>query len=526
MFAGLRNRQFTHLFSAVLLLGSSAFSAAATLHVPGYVEVNQYSLPAGVPSPLGDVMFSDDGNTLYIVGGSSTFGSEVWTVPVIRDAAGAVTGLGSATRLMAFPNIDTGLEHRPGTDSLVFRGNSGVVGQMLADGSVVTSTAAGASYNGGLAFVPEALPNAGDLLVGNYNSGVINSYAPTDNADGSFTPVLTGFYSNSAFGATGDLEFVPSGDFENDLMYTNWNGGTVSIIDIDPLSGNPVGGGTAPPVTLFASDLGTGPWGLAFDPVTNDLFIANFTGNPYDGIVQISGFPPPVAKNEPPSAACQDVTVPTDTGMCTASVASVDAGSADPDGDAITLTQDPAGPYPLGGTPVTLTAADANGGLGSCSAVVTVVDQEPPTITASLARISGNRWWQWRRMGRYVVRFGAEDNCGLTSPTTAVLNAPGCAPIPVADGAILELRSTKHSGSCRVSYKRGVLRIWGAGSLTLEVTAEDASGFATASVQADFPDPRRRFTFRDRPRGNDADSDSDSDSDKKRLMKRMLAKRR
>ncbi|HUO86525.1 MAG TPA: proprotein convertase P-domain-containing protein, partial [Thermoanaerobaculia bacterium] len=61
--------------------------------------------------------------------------------------------------------------------------------------------------------------------------------------------------------------------------------------------------------------------------------------------------------NQAPVAACQDVTVEADATSCTAA-ASVDAGSADPDGDPLTLTQDPPGPYGLGDTPVTLTASD------------------------------------------------------------------------------------------------------------------------------------------------------------------------
>jgi uncharacterized repeat protein (TIGR01451 family) len=84
--------------------------------------------------------------------------------------------------------------------------------------------------------------------------------------------------------------------------------------------------------------------------------------------------------NSPPVAMCQDVTVPTDPGVCIASVASVDNGSYDPDGDNITLVQTPPGPYPLGDTNVTLTVTDDWGASASCSATVTVEDREPPVI--------------------------------------------------------------------------------------------------------------------------------------------------
>ena len=84
-------------------------------------------------------------------------------------------------------------------------------------------------------------------------------------------------------------------------------------------------------------------------------------------------------KNRPPVAVCQNVTVSAGAN-CTAT-ASIDNGSYDPDGDAITLTQAPAGPYPLGNTSVTLTVTDSKGAASQCSAIVTVVDSTPPQIT-------------------------------------------------------------------------------------------------------------------------------------------------
>lgn len=83
--------------------------------------------------------------------------------------------------------------------------------------------------------------------------------------------------------------------------------------------------------------------------------------------------------NEPPVAQCQDVTVPTDEGVCTAD-ASIDDGSFDPEGDPITLDQSPAGPYGLGDTLVELTVTDDLGLEDSCQATVTVVDQAAPVV--------------------------------------------------------------------------------------------------------------------------------------------------
>ncbi len=287
-----------------VLFGTLTTASAATLHVPGFNEVNQFSLPAGVPGPLGDVLFSSDGNTLFILGGSEFASSGVWSVPVTRDTSGTVIGLGAATELFLFDSIDTGLEIKPDTGTLFFSTSifpsERHVGERLPDGTTALFQISNDAIEyGGLAFVPDPLPNAGDLLVGDWDTGEINIHSLTDNGDGFFTPGPKVFYSNSELGATGDLQFIPPGTFANDLMFTNFSNGSVSIIDIDPATGFPAEGGSTPSITLFASGLGFGPWGLDFDPITGNLFIANFGGIPNNGIVQISGFPPPI---QPPEA--------------------------------------------------------------------------------------------------------------------------------------------------------------------------------------------------------------------------------
>lgn len=79
-----------------------------------------------------------------------------------------------------------------------------------------------------------------------------------------------------------------------------------------------------------------------------------------------------------PDAICRDVTVSAGP-FCTAS-ASIDNGSFDPDGDPIILTQSPEGPYPLGSTLATLTAADPKGLASRCDGAITVVDTTPPSL--------------------------------------------------------------------------------------------------------------------------------------------------
>jgi subtilisin-like proprotein convertase family protein len=75
-----------------------------------------------------------------------------------------------------------------------------------------------------------------------------------------------------------------------------------------------------------------------------------------------------------PVAMCQDVTVPAEKNRQAAvTAADVDCGSYDPDGDDVTLSLDPEGPYAIGEHEVTLTVTDEKGISATCSATVTVL---------------------------------------------------------------------------------------------------------------------------------------------------------
>jgi hypothetical protein len=111
--------------------------------------------------------------------------------------------------------------------------------------------------------------------------------------------------------------------------------------------------------------------------------------------------------NQPPVALCQDITVEAGAG-CVAD-ADVDGESYDPDGDEITITQDPAGPYSLGDTVVTLIVTDDSGAIDTCTAVVTVVDTMPPFI--AVATVAP----QLVEVGQTVYFDGvADDECDPT----------------------------------------------------------------------------------------------------------------
>ena len=83
--------------------------------------------------------------------------------------------------------------------------------------------------------------------------------------------------------------------------------------------------------------------------------------------------------NNDPIAQCQDVTLSADAN-CEAD-GTIDNGSYDPDGDNVTITLSPTGPYPLGTTTVELIITDEHGAADTCQGTITVVDDTDPVVT-------------------------------------------------------------------------------------------------------------------------------------------------
>jgi len=128
--------------------------------------------------------------------------------------------------------------------------------------------------------------------------------------------------------------------------------------------------------------------------------------------------------NNPPAVLCHNVTASAGPD-CTAN-ASIDNGSFDPDsGDTITLSQSPAGPYPLGDTVVTLTVTDNHGASSSCSATVHVDDNTPPSVTAPAPTSASADANCQAPIPNVIPGTTASDNCSAVtltqSPTAGTL---------------------------------------------------------------------------------------------------------
>ena len=138
-----------------------------------------------------------------------------------------------------------------------------------------------------------------------------------------------------------------------------------------------------------------------------------------------------VVNDRPPVAKCQPIIRSADP-TCRAAVTAseIDAGSFDPDGDALSFALAPSGPYPLGATTVVLTVSDGRGASATCASTVNVIDTTPPVITGAAAD-PAVLWPPNHRMVNVTVGYAAADNCTPAGALACGLAATSSEP---ADG--------------------------------------------------------------------------------------------
>ncbi|MFT3916902.1 MAG: membrane dipeptidase [Anaeromyxobacteraceae bacterium] len=179
----------------------------------------------------------------------------------------------------------------------------------------------------------------------------------------------------------------------------------------------------------------------------------------------------------PPVARARDVEV--EAGPDCTAAAAVDAGSYDPDGGPVTVTQSPPGPYAPGRTTVTLTVTDASGASASATATVTVVDRAGPTLTAVTAT-PGVLWPPNHALVDVTIGYGLADACAASAgaPPGAVLSVTAReGTVPVAPDRCREDVVVVDAHHVRLRAERA-----GRGpgrTYTVTVTATDASGNST-----------------------------------------------
>lgn len=303
---------FVQLLLACVLLPTSVVGALELEDADNFEVINVWAgTSVGVPGRLGAMMFSDDGNTLYVVGDAELANSALYAVAVSRDSVtGQVTDLGPAesTTLVfsgSLAGLDTGLEIGPDGTLFYTYWDANYIGQRPGGFGGDETT-----YNMATVGVPPSVagltfsPHVDDLNTG-FGQMQVSSWlgddlynvplTPTDG--GLFEPGTAVLFVSLPQQGTGAIQYVPSGLLEGNLMYVNWDFGEIRVLEIDAESGLPIDAdsgeptlGTTNPVDQrFAYDIGVGPWGLEFDGRSGDFFVSTWEGDPFNSIIQLSG---------------------------------------------------------------------------------------------------------------------------------------------------------------------------------------------------------------------------------------------
>jgi len=287
------NNVRTLLTFLICLLISQHSYAQLVVEEPGFQIINTFAIPGDLTSELGTMMFSADGGTIFVIDDSEGTGSAVMTASVVRDADGNVTSFGPFTEVFQYDYMDTGLEYGPGTDTFFFKIYNDEIGQRLSNGTVETTTVTGYDGEyGGLAFIPPTYPNGGNLVTAEYeNYYSLWLHQVTPDGDGSFTVngegALFASFEDAGEYYVGDLIFITDGPLAGNVMVTLYQGANTLVYFPLGADGLPVGGVDVTP-SVFASGY-TGAWGVAIDPITNNIWMIDYSETEGIALIQIGG---------------------------------------------------------------------------------------------------------------------------------------------------------------------------------------------------------------------------------------------
>ena len=340
-----------------------------------------------------------NGNGIIEAGEGALLNVQLQNLTGVKTATGITAALSSSTPgvivmqpgVSAYPDMPVGTGPQSNLSSFEF-----TLADNVACGTLVQFTLT-VTYSGGLTRVLNFSVQTGMLTITNTLGSTPVVPLPVTFATG---PQVNRINRNGVTSACGTAKAFP-GAITGSHTYDSYSFQSCQAICFSPqLDAGSAG------INLFESlyspsftptSIGTNYSGDAGFSSNMQTFGVNLTaGTNYTVVVNdVAGnpLPPPAAPNTYtvqipscafncntyplPVALAHDVTVTASAPQNTAN-ANVNNGSNDPDGGPITLTQFPAGPYPVGSTSVILTATNKEGAFSQVSATVTV---NPPTTT-------------------------------------------------------------------------------------------------------------------------------------------------
>ena len=287
-----------------ILLSIVLISARATLAAPivdpifsGSYTLTDLGPVPGLPAPYGGLTTAlGDTSTLVIGGLANHLGGGLFTIGLVRDGSGHITGYsGAATPFGPVGEYnDGGVVYGPGGVLFAAQWPVNNLGQ-TAPGSTdedrvddLAPLGVGGGGPGGLTFVPATHPGAGQFKLVTWSAGDWYTLGLAPDGSGTFDIVSTTLETTLGGGPEG-IAYIPIGSplFPNpSVVVSEWSANTVGVYDVDA-NGDPV----VATRRTFLSGL-TGAEGAFIDPVTGDFLFSTF-GAGTDRVFRVSGFVPP-----------------------------------------------------------------------------------------------------------------------------------------------------------------------------------------------------------------------------------------
>jgi hypothetical protein len=280
----------------VMSVGVATLGAAQTIdafYSGNYSYVDLGSVPK-LPPLYGGLAFKYDNPNQIVIGGEANGSSgSLYTIDVVRDGNGHITGFsGSAQFYASAPYNDGGVVFGPSNVLFASRWPVNEMAQYLpgstAPDKVIDMAALGVvSSHAALNFVPEGFGGSGRIKLVSWSGGEF--YDATVSPDGGGTYNLNGVTQVTTLtGGPEGFVYVPLGStlFANpSMIVSEYSAGSIATYEVDG-NGNPITGSRR----LFMSNL-TGAEGAVIDPVTGDFLFSTFGGG--NRVIVVQGFAVP-----------------------------------------------------------------------------------------------------------------------------------------------------------------------------------------------------------------------------------------
>jgi hypothetical protein len=279
---------------------------------PGFAgdyTITDLGTPTGVPGLLGGLtLMAGTTDTLLVGGNANGAAGAIYSIGLVRDAGGHITGFSSpATLFSTAPYIDGGLAYGPGGVLFYTGFPTNQVGQIKPGSStpdkVIDLGATVGSSVGALNFVPDYAPGAGGFKIVSYNTGGFYSATLTADGSGTYDITSTTLETPGLSGGPEGFVYVPPGSpvFGDapTMLVSEYIAGNIAAYDVDS-SGNPILGTRRDFITGL-----TGAEGAFIDPVTGDFLFSTFGGG--NRIIVVRGFAAPPGVPEPAGLAMMGI---------------------------------------------------------------------------------------------------------------------------------------------------------------------------------------------------------------------------